>query len=235
MSFAGTWVAEEKGMLHRFVAALILFPVALCAQQPTPPPDYKALYEQANDAAAKWKEFASAREQENKELQHRLEVYQNNYREMMVANEAKEHFRQMDGGISPRQIAENEKQALVTKRFTLAPKHHVHLIEYGGPNEFMTFLGADPLAIHLRIGVGEGKPVDVPLRRSFQGTASNRTEVYVDGVGCAVYYVDDIKTPAGCGTFEAEFRKDALYRQQAEKSQKNQTDGVGTISHYSGQ
>ena len=47
-------------------------------------------------------------------------------------------------------------------------------------------------------------------------------------------YVDDIKTPMGCGTFEADFTPDALYRQRAGAAQQTKTDGVGTISHYSG-
>ena len=221
-------------MRHILLALAFLLPLSSVAQQ-SAPPDYKALYEQANDAAAKWKEFAAARGQEAKEMQHRLDVYQSSYQQVILENMSQGASRQMNAGVSPHDIAENEKKSLTTKRFILAPNRHVHLIEYGGPNEFMTFLGTDPLAVHLRIGVGDGKPVDVPYKRSFQGTDGNRTMVYTDGVGCAVFYIDDIQTPAGCGTFEAEFRKDALYRQQAEKARKTQTDGVGTISHYSGQ
>ena len=216
-----------------FLPGLAL-PLAVLAQQPVPAssPYYKALYEQANDAAAKWKARADELQDAGKRLSALAQASldrENAEHEHVLALE-----RQLKAAGSTPAVASPPPSKTETNRFVLAPKQHVHLLKYGGPNEFMIFLGVDALAVHLRIGVGDGEPVDVPVKRSFQGTAGNRTPVYSDGHGCAVYYVDDIKTPAGCGTFEADFAPDALYRQQAGAAQRAKTDGVGTISHYSG-
>ncbi len=64
----------SPGMTRILFAALLFLPPVAVAQQPAAPPDYKALFEQANAVAAPWKTQAEQLQKDDAGLKDRIEM-----------------------------------------------------------------------------------------------------------------------------------------------------------------
>lgn len=87
-----------------------------------------------------------------------------------------------------------------SREIVLRRGEHRLLSEMGGPNEWVTYGGADALAVHMAIGPGSGRRQDFPTRCGLEGSRKNLTLIVSDANAC-LYYVDTVRRQGDEGVF----------------------------------
>jgi hypothetical protein len=206
-------------------------PVAICAlaalarvgfAADATAPDYKALYEKANESARLWKEKAEALEKENAALVNKVDWAE--ARAQGVRDQNNQYIAALapplpDFSLEPQlptrkpvNLIKPDKQEghPITVRQSLPFNTWLHLSDYGGPNTHMMITNVQMTYFTVMMK-DRKKPQEFPI------TKDERILVYDDGRGCKTYFVNDpIHREGNHATFEFEHTANSLsYPQNA--------------------